>query len=123
MIMPDSYFPSVHWNVQKKQACPAIFAPLEFVLTADADGMIGKKKKPAPDQYLLAAEMLGVHPSACLVFEDTPQGATAALAAGMNVVAVESDYVSTSSFPEGVQIAPSLKDFKAKLWPGLGHVR
>ncbi|MCM0000961.1 MAG: HAD family phosphatase [Erythrobacter sp.] len=42
--------------------------------------------KPAPDIYLLAAERLGVPPSACLVIEDSPSGVRAAKAAGMEVI-------------------------------------
>jgi len=44
--------------------------------------------KPAPDVYLLAAERLGVDPRACLAFEDSENGARAALAAGMQVILV-----------------------------------
>lgn len=44
--------------------------------------------KPAPDCFLLAAERLGVHPSDCLVFEDTDLGIEAATAAGMASVRV-----------------------------------
>ncbi|MCK5805504.1 MAG: HAD family phosphatase [Lentisphaeria bacterium] len=39
--------------------------------------------KPAPDGFLAAAEALGVAPSRCVVFEDSPIGARAAQAAGM----------------------------------------
>ncbi len=39
--------------------------------------------KPAPDQFLLAAEQLHVPPSACLVFEDSDAGLVAAKAAKM----------------------------------------
>jgi beta-phosphoglucomutase-like phosphatase (HAD superfamily) len=46
--------------------------------------------KPAPDAFLLAAERLGVEPSACLVFEDTDLGIQAATAAGMASVRVPS---------------------------------
>lgn len=46
--------------------------------------------KPAPDLYLLAAQGLGVPPGACVVVEDTPTGAAAALAAGMRCLAVPS---------------------------------
>lgn len=46
--------------------------------------------KPAPDAFLLAAERLGVPPSACLVFEDTDIGIQAAIAAGMASVKVPS---------------------------------
>ncbi len=49
--------------------------------------------KPAPDTYLEAARQLGVEPSACLVFEDTPLGVQAATAAGMQCVLVPSGLV------------------------------
>lgn len=45
-----------------------------------------KHGKPAPDIYLLAAERAGVKPEDCLVVEDSPTGATAALKAGCKVV-------------------------------------
>lgn len=41
------------------------------------------KPKPAPDVYLLAAEACGARPEACVVIEDSANGAKAALAAGM----------------------------------------
>ena len=44
--------------------------------------------KPAPDPYLLAARLLGVAPSRCLVFEDSETGAQAAHRAGCIVVQV-----------------------------------
>lgn len=44
--------------------------------------------KPAPDPYLLAAQLFGVAPSRCLVFEDSETGAEAAHRAGCVVVQV-----------------------------------
>lgn len=44
--------------------------------------------KPAPDPFLRAAELLGVAPSECLVFEDAVAGVQAGAAAGMRTVAV-----------------------------------
>jgi HAD superfamily hydrolase (TIGR01509 family) len=44
--------------------------------------------KPAPDMFLLAAERLGVDPSACVVIEDSPPGVQAGIAAGMFTLAV-----------------------------------
>ena len=56
------------------------------VVTAD-DVIHGK---PAPDMFLLAARLLGVEPTECLVFEDAEPGIKGALAAGMKVVRVPS---------------------------------
>jgi beta-phosphoglucomutase family hydrolase len=56
------------------------------VVTAD-DVIHGK---PAPDMFLLAARLLGVEPTRCLVFEDAEPGIRGALAAGMQVVRVPS---------------------------------
>jgi HAD superfamily hydrolase (TIGR01509 family) len=49
--------------------------------------------KPAPDIYLYACQQLGVDPTACLALEDSPNGARAAVAAGMTC-AVVPDYHS-----------------------------
>ena len=44
--------------------------------------------KPAPDVYIDAAKKLGIAPKHCLAFEDSNNGATAALAAGMWVIQI-----------------------------------
>jgi beta-phosphoglucomutase-like phosphatase (HAD superfamily) len=44
--------------------------------------------KPAPDIFLRAAELLGVAPKDCIVYEDGDPGIVAARAAGMRVVDV-----------------------------------
>lgn len=44
--------------------------------------------KPEPDAFLRAAELLGVAPQRCLVFEDSPLGFEAAVQAGMQYVDV-----------------------------------
>lgn len=43
----------------------------------------GGRSKPHPDPYLKAAELLGVRPAECIVFEDAPVGIRASEAAGM----------------------------------------
>lgn len=45
--------------------------------------------KPYPDPFLRAAELLGVEPEACLVFEDARAGVEAAEAAGMDWVRID----------------------------------
>ncbi len=47
-----------------------------------------RHSKPAPDLFLLAARLLEVPPSDCLVFEDSPLGLEAAHRAGMRSVQV-----------------------------------
>lgn len=64
----------------------------QFVVTAEDV----PRGKPAPDVYLLAAEMLGVHPRDAVVFEDAEAGIQAGLAADMRVIVV-GDHVSSSS--------------------------
>jgi mannitol-1-/sugar-/sorbitol-6-phosphatase len=59
--------------------------PLPAVLVT-ADDV--EKGKPDPTGYLSAAAQLGVEPPQSLVIEDSPAGVTAALSAGMTVIAV-----------------------------------
>jgi len=44
--------------------------------------------KPDPEGFLRGAEMLGIDPADCLVFEDSGAGIQAGLAAGMRVIGV-----------------------------------
>ena len=53
---------------------------------AIVDGSQVARAKPAPDVYLRGAELMGVDPANCIVFEDSPVGIEAARAAGMRVV-------------------------------------
>jgi len=52
-----------------------------------------RNSKPHPEAFLLAAEKLGVHPNACLVFEDTDMGIEAATAAGMKSARVPPPWI------------------------------
>ena len=47
--------------------------------------------KPDPEIDLLVARELGMKPEDCLVIEDSPAGVAAALAAGMDVIAVTTE--------------------------------
>ena len=106
-------------------SCPAIPmgvgsnaepANVEFTLTAAGlqgrfqvivDGHQVEHPKPAPDIYLRAAGRLGVAPSRCVIFEDSPGGVAAGLAAGSRVVLIQT---TVDSLP-GVSLA--VKDFTA----------
>jgi pseudouridine-5'-monophosphatase len=63
-----------------------------------------QRGKPAPDLFLLAAERLGVSPETAVVFEDSPLGVEAAVAAGMTIIAVEGGRRVLPPFP----VAPDL---------------
>lgn len=53
-------------------------------VTVTADDV--KLSKPDPETFLKAAELLGVDPENCIVFEDNPKGVESALKGGMNAV-------------------------------------
>ena len=53
-----------------------------------------ERGKPAPDIFLLCAGELGIAPADCLAFEDSRNGVTAACAAGMAVIGVDSPWIS-----------------------------
>ena len=52
------------------------------------DGNMVSKSKPDPEVFLLGARVLGVAPSACVVFEDAAAGIDAARAGGMHAVGI-----------------------------------
>jgi len=55
--------------------------------------------KPDPAIFLVAARRLGAPPEQCLVFEDSPAGVQAAVAAGMQVVALLDPHVRVEAVP------------------------
>lgn len=64
--------------------------------------------KPHPETYLKVAEQLDIVPEHCLVFEDVPKGAEAALNAGMKSVVV-----TTTHQPDEFAQLPNILKFIA----------
>ncbi|MNU52244.1 Fructose-1-phosphate phosphatase YqaB [compost metagenome] len=64
------------------------------------------ESKPDPEVFLKAAQQLGVSPEDCIVFEDVPKGAEAALNAGMPVI-----IVTTTHTPEEFEKYPNVLFF------------
>lgn len=62
--------------------------------------------KPHPETFLKAAQLLGVPPSDCLVFEDVPKGAEAAANAGMQAV-----IITTTHEPDEFKHLPNVIHF------------
>jgi HAD superfamily hydrolase (TIGR01509 family) len=79
------------------------------------NGFDVERPKPFPDIYLEAAGRLNAAPADCIVFEDSPTGLQAALAAGMRVVGVET---TTSDLPGAELLIEDFRDPKLELWLG-----
>jgi len=63
--------------------------------------------KPKPYIYQKAAQLLGVSPSQCVVFEDTNAGVTAAVSAGMIAIATPNAYTRTHDFSQAKYVLNS----------------
>ncbi|RME72462.1 MAG: HAD family hydrolase [Chloroflexi bacterium] len=77
---------------------------------AIASGEEVRRNKPAPDVFLLAAQRLNTPPEACLVFEDSHVGVSAARAAGMTVIAVPNTVTRGMDFSSAHRVIHSLRD-------------
>ena len=64
-------------NLQIREYFPVIVGPEDV-----------KKSKPDPEVFSKAAELSGVAPGKCIVFEDSPKGIEAARRAGMKAVGI-----------------------------------
>jgi len=92
-----------------------------------AAGDMVKNKKPAPDIYLHAARLLGIDAHDAVAVEDSHVGVTAAVGAGMRVVATVSHYTADEDLtaadividglgePDGAAIAVYKNDTKTEI--------
>jgi HAD superfamily hydrolase (TIGR01509 family) len=75
-----------------------------FKAIVSADDVV--LSKPHPETYLKVAEKLDINPADCLVFEDVPKGAEAALNAGMKAVVL-----TTTHQPDEFTYLPNVLHF------------
>lgn len=88
---------------------------LTAVCRAIAAGDEVSHGKPAPDIYLLAANRLGVLPQDCLALEDSAPGCRAALAAGMQAVAIPNGITKMADFSFVPSVFASLHEVVERL--------
>ena len=111
-----------HPEMPKAVATNAEPANVEFVLRVAGierffrvvvDGQQVENPKPHPDVYLRAAELLGIPPANCVVFEDSHGGVAAGLAAGMRVIGITTTY---SVLPGASVLARDFNDPAIETW-------
>jgi HAD superfamily hydrolase (TIGR01509 family) len=68
------------------------------------------RPKPAPDIYLLAARRLEADPADCVVIEDSPAGAAAARAAGMQVIGYARGPAREAMAASGATVIASMRE-------------
>lgn len=71
--------------------------------------------KPAPDLFLHAARALEVSPERCVVIEDSPSGARAAIAAGMRVLGYAADEDAARLEAAGARVFYEMAELPALL--------
>lgn len=77
---------------------------MELVLTRDDY----QNSKPAPDPYLTALKRLDAHADEAIVVEDSERGLRSAIAAGIDCVVVDNDFVRGQTFTGATARVPSL---------------
>ena len=90
---------------------------------AVVSGLDVPRVKPAPDIFLKAADLLGVHPSECVVLEDAEKGIIAAHAAGMLSIAVPNDYTRHHDFSRATRICASLTELSLQSLDSMSGAR
>ncbi|XP_038119180.1 probable pseudouridine-5'-phosphatase isoform X2 [Culex quinquefasciatus] len=90
-----------------------LFALFNHKVMGSSDAEV-KEGKPAPDIFLVAAKRFpdSPKPDQCLVFEDAPNGVTAGVSAGMQVVMVPDPHISEEQRKHATVVLDSLEEFK-----------
>ena len=73
------------------------------------DGCTAPRKKPDPQVYAQTLERLGLPASACLAFEDSAQGLTAATRAGLATLVTPNAFTAHHDFTGALRLLPDLQ--------------
>lgn len=90
-----------------------IFSLFNHMVTGGSDPDV-KHGKPSPEIFLVCASRFedSPAPEKCLVFEDAPNGVTAAKCAGMQCVMVPDNHITADQTSHATVVVKSLKDVK-----------
>ncbi|MFQ5435328.1 MAG: HAD family hydrolase [Anaerolineae bacterium] len=107
--------------------CSQVRRVLEILNLADTFDFVAsrddvERSKPDPEIYLLVARELGVTPAACLVIEDSPSGVKAALAAGMDCIAVTTPFTHEAIHAQKLLPESHIVDDPGQLPAAVAHI-
>jgi HAD superfamily hydrolase (TIGR01509 family) len=98
---------SEEWWIERHLGRLGRLEGLDTIVAANGDT---SRAKPQPDLYLDALERLGLQPDEAIAFEDSPNGVTAAKAAGLFCVAVPNPITATLALDDADLVLESLTD-------------
>ena len=98
---------SEEWWIERHLGRLGRLEGLDAIVAANGDT---SRAKPQPDLYLDALERLGLQPEEAIAFEDSPNGVTAAKAAGLFCVAVPNPITATLALDDADLVLASLTD-------------
>lgn len=90
--------------------CAPLGKDWKKLFAAVCDASTAENKKPAPDVYLAALQLLGVSAHECLAIEDSRNGLMAATAAGIPTLITPTAYTAMQRFDEALLVLPHLGD-------------
>lgn len=81
---------------------------MDFILTYEDF----TNTKPDPEPYLKALKVSGIAPEHCVVIEDSPRGIAAARAAGLDVIAITSEFFGKDELQDASEVISDLLELK-----------
>jgi beta-phosphoglucomutase-like phosphatase (HAD superfamily) len=83
----------------------------ELVVTQD----VYEQSKPSPQAYLTALSKMALNPEECIAVEDSPRGASSAVAAGLSCFVVPTFLTDVTLCPDKCLILDNISDLKDRI--------
>ncbi len=98
------HFDLIHRNLPLTSCMDFILTYEDFTYT-----------KPNPEPYLKALKVSGMQPEQCVVIEDSPRGIAAARAAGMDVIAITSEFFNEDELKDASAVITDLYELEKRM--------